>query len=204
MDRVNGVKPRVRSRTSSQSEGSLDEVKSTPSIHDNKKDDYLDDSNSQDDIKSEGGNNAMGVGMSLRDRSKRTRPNYRYAPEPDVPAPVERRAPARVNKSTNSTTNADVSHWLQCDACHKWRIVAHKLFEDLQKLARFECRNLQGVTCKDRDDWGASVAGGSDDISVKDDGQYRRRSRKQIKRVNIFAGKYIPGFAGEFSDFGDD
>jgi hypothetical protein len=100
-------------------------------------------------------------------------------------------------------TNADVSHWLQCDACHKWRIVAHRLFEDLQKLPRFECRNLQGVTCKDRDDW-ASVGAGSEDTSLKDEGQHRRRSRKQIKRVNIFAGKYIPGFAGEFSDFGDD
>lgn len=99
--------------------------------------------------------------------------------------------------------NSEVSHWLQCDSCQKWRIVSHKLFEDLKKLSRFECRNLQGVSCKDRDDWGAI---GSEDTSVKDDASvdYRRRVRKQIKRVNIFSGKYIPGFAGEFSDFGDD
>lgn len=203
MNRVNVLKSDSGSGTASQSEGSADGTSSTPSNRDSKREGSFDDSNSQDDVKSEGGANAASTGMSLRDRSKRSRPNYKYLPEIE-PTPVpERRATARNEKPANTSMNADVSHWLQCDECHKWRIVAHRLFEDLKKLARFECSSLQGVTCKDKDDW-ATAGASADDTSVKDEGQYRRRARKQIKRVNIFAGKYIPGFAGEFSDFGDE
>ena len=195
-------KVKSRSHTSSQSDRSADDSSSTPSNPGSKKDDSMDDANSQDDIKSESGNNASSTGMSLRDRSKRARPNYKYLPEPEITSTTERRVAPKSERTVSSSMNAEVSHWLQCDSCHKWRIVAHKLFEDLKKLTRFECRNLQGVTCKDRDDWAS--AGASDDTSVKDEGSQRRRSRKQIKRINIFSGKYIPGFAGEFSDFGDE
>ena len=128
-----------------------------------------------------------------------------------APAPaVERRVLPKTEKSSTAGMNAsaELSHWLQCDACQKWRIVAHKLFEDLKKLSHFQCRNLQGVTCKDKDDWGK---GASDDASVKDDssmaGFYSRASKaraRQPRRVNIFAGRYIPGFAGEFSDLGEE
>lgn len=193
-----------RSSASSQSERSADGASSSSSNRGSKRDGSQDDSNSQDDIKSEGDANATSGGMSLRDRSKRVRPNYKYLPEIEATPAPERRQSARNEKPAHTDMNADVSHWLQCDACHKWRIVAHRLFEDLKKLARFECSNLQGVTCKDKDDWAAAAAGASDDTSVKEEGQYRRRARKQIKRLNIFAGKYIPGFAGEFSDFGDE
>lgn len=196
--------PKSRTRASSHSEGSLNDAHSTPSNSGSHKLESMDEENSQDDMKSETGMNATGSGMALRDRSKRSRPNYRYAVEEGPPAPPERRSSIKTEKASSAAVSTEVSHWLQCDACHKWRIVAHKLFDDLKKLSRFECRNLQGVTCKDRDDWAS--AGASDDTSVKDDGtqNFRRRARKHIKRINIFSGKYIPGFAGEFSDLGED
>lgn len=205
MNRVNHTKSEDRSRSASESEGSSDGHASTPSVSDSKKEEMEDDSRSQEDVKSEKDLNAMPAGMALRDRRKRARPNYRYSPElTPAPAPAtERRSSARTEKSGGSmNSSGDVSHWLQCDSCHKWRIVAHKLFEDLKKLSHFQCRNLQGVTCKDRDDWAGS--GGSEDVSMKDDasvGYYKKpASRKQIRRINIYAGKFIPGFGGEFSD----
>jgi len=85
------------------------------------------------------------------------------------------------------------------------------LFESLKKLDHFNCRNLQGVTCKDKDDWvaGNESMTGSDGGSIRDDylgsrrmggGGNVNRRLPPSKRVNIFAGKYIPGFGAEFSD----
>lgn len=212
MNRVNQAKSEDKSASASHSEQSGNEGTSTPSFTDSKKEDIEDDFQSQEDVKSEQGSNAMPVRMELRERRKRNRPNHRYSPElSPAPAPaVERRASSRTEKSGAGSMNSstEMSHWLQCDLCHKWRIVAHKLFEELKKQSHFQCRNLQGVTCKDRDDWAAGSAT-SEDVSMKDDttndGYYRRpaaahRSTKHIRRVNIFAGRYIPGFGGEFSD----
>ena len=205
MNRVNQTKSEDRSRSGSQSEESTDGHASTPSVSDSKKEEMEDDSRSQEDVKSEKDVNASTGRMALRDRRKRARPNYRYSPEltPAPAPPAERRSSARTEKSAGSMNSSnDVSHWLQCDLCHKWRIVAHKLFEDLKKQSQFQCRNLQGVTCKDRDDWAGS--GGSEDVSMKDDasvGYYKKTgSRKQVRRINIYAGRFIPGFGGEFSD----
>lgn len=205
--------PKVEERSTSWSlsDGSPDDHKSSASVSTGKKEGSGDDLNSQDDAKSDLGNNAPGIGMSLRDRRKRPRPNYRYSPELTAAAApsVEKRHTAKTEKpsATSMNTSSDMSHWLQCDICQKWRMVDHRVFGELKKLSRFECRNLQGVTCKDRDDW--ALAGASEDNSIKDDTSigYKRNGKSRpgkVRRVNIFAGRYIPGFAGEFSDFGEE
>jgi len=196
---------------SSNSDEAMHSQTSTPSNSGSKLEDVGDGQNSQDDVKSEEGNatNAGDARMSLRDRRKRKVTNYRYSPDlSPVAAPaVERKASS---KSTDKSMNAkgDLSNWLQCDACHKWRLVNPVLFANLKKLDHFNCRSLQGVTCKDKDDWvagneSASLTAGSDggSTSLRDDfGTRRPRNHSSTKRVNIFAGRYIPGFAAEFSD----
>jgi len=205
------AKSEGRTKSSSQSEGSPGDQRSSSSVSSGRKDGSADDFNSLDDVKSDAGNNATGVGMSLRDRRKRPRPNYRFSPDINAaPAPgTDKRPSVKTEKLSASSmnTSSDMSHWLQCDACHKWRMVDHRVFGELKKLSHFQCRSLQGVTCKDKDDWAS--AGASEDASIKDDATfaYKRNTKgraSKIRRVNIFAGRYIPGFAGEFSDFGDE
>jgi hypothetical protein len=202
MDRVNAKEDNSDSVGSSRSSIRRGTAELESEVVNKRRSRSSNDSSSQDETKSESANITTNTGMSLRDRSKKLRPNYRFPVADEPIVSVERRPGPRVSKVNTAGGSVDVSHWLQCDACQKWRIVSHVLFEDLKRLSRFECRNLQGVTCKDRDDWGS--AGASEDTSVKDEGAYRRKARKNVKRINIFAGKYIPGFAGEFSDFGDD
>ena len=176
-----------------------------------KRDGTGDDQNSQDDVKSESASMEPGSEpkMELRERRKRKVTTYRYSPDLEpAPAPtIERRSSAKSNDKSSNAKN-ELSHWLQCDSCHKWRIVATVLFNDLKKLEHFTCRNLQGVTCKDRDDWAA----GNDSMTGSDGGsstikeEYRSiksrqgNSRTTTRRINIFAGNFIPGFAGEFSE----
>jgi hypothetical protein len=196
----------------SNSDESMGSQKSSPSNAENKKEDPEDDQNSQDDTKSEDGNANSGLEsrMSLRDRRKRKVPNHRYSPD-DSPAaaPAVERKPS--TKSTDKASNAknELSNWLQCDLCQKWRLVNPVLFESLKKIDHFNCRNLQGVTCKDKDDWvvGNESMTGSDGGSIRDDYYSSRRMGGNVnrrlppsKRINIFAGKYIPGFGAEFSD----
>lgn len=206
-------KSEERSTSWSHSDGYPEDQRSSASVSTGKKEGSGDDLNSQDDGKSDHGNNALANGMSLRDRRKRPRANYRYSPElTAAPAPAtEKRSTVKTEKSsaTSMNTSSDLSHWLQCDVCHKWRIVDHRVFGELKTLSHFQCRNLQGVTCKDRDDWASG--GASEDTSIKDDSSigYKRntkpnRQSNKFRRVNIFAGRYIPGFAGEFSDLGED
>jgi hypothetical protein len=198
---------------SSNSDESMASQSSSPSKDGSKLEDGGDGQNSQDETKSEDGNatNAVETKMSLRDRRKRKVVNYRYSPDlSPTPPPVAERKTS--SKSTDKVVNAknEMSNWLQCDACHKWRLVNPVLFESLKKLDHFNCRSLQGVTCKDKDDWLAgneSSMTGSDGGSTLRDDYYGRKGmgslsgrRTAVKRVNIFAGKYIPGFGGEFSD----
>jgi len=198
----------------SNSDDSMASQNSSPTNADNKTEDAGDDQNSQDDTKSEDGNanGALESGMSLRDRRKRKVINYRYSPDiTPAPAPaVERKASAKSSDKASNAKN-ELSNWLQCDLCQKWRLVNPVLFESLKKLDHFNCRSLQGVTCKDKDDWvaGNESMTGSDGGSIRDDfyasrrmgpGNAVNRRLPPSKRVNIFAGKYIPGFGAEFSD----
>jgi hypothetical protein len=200
---------------SSNSDESMQSQSSTPSNAGSKVEDVGDGQNSQDDVKDEDGNatNATDARMGLRDRRKRKVTNYRYSPDlSPAPAPaVERKASSRSNDKSTLNAKSQMSNWLQCDSCHKWRLVNPVLFESLKKLDNFNCRSLQGVTCKDKDDWIA----GNESMTGSDGGgstaaDYTRSSNRQRvmassssggKKVNIFAGRYIPGFAGEFSDF---
>ena len=196
----------------SNSDESMGSQKSSPGNSENKKEDPEDDQNSQDDTKSEDGNanTTLDSRMSLRDRRKRKVPNSRYsADDSPVAAPaVERKASA---KSADKASNAknELSNWLQCDLCQKWRLVNPVLFENLKKVDHFNCRNLQGVTCKDKDDWavGNGSMTGSDGGSNREEyytgrrmGGNMNRRLPPSKRINIFAGKYVPGFGAEFSD----
>lgn len=161
------------------------------------KEETADEQGSQDDMKSETGTGKE-TGVFLREKRTRKRPSHLDSPD-SAPAPVlERRVSVRAEKSGMNGKVSDMSNWLQCDMCRKWRLVHSNVFADLKKLAHFQCRNLQGVTCKDRDDWGA---GGS--LGSEDDNTISRRNVRNNRRVNIFAGKYIPGFAAEFSDLDD-
>ena len=192
MNAVKIPKSEDGSTSSSKQDKSMPSGYSSPSNTDLKKEETGDDGNSQDDMKSETANlSTQEVGMSLRERRTRKRPTHLYSPDvaPAAVPAVERRASARTEK----TGTKDMSNWLQCDMCQKWRLVHQNVFADLKKLSHFQCRNLQGVTCKDRDDWGAGPSLASDD-------DYRAVRKPNNRRINIFAGKYIPGFAAEFSD----
>ena len=209
LPRKNGSKSEA-----SNSDESMASQNSSPTNAENKTEDPNDDQNSQDDIKSEDGNanNTLDSRMSLRDRRKRKVTNYRFSPDvsPAPAPPVERKASTKSSDKASNAKN-ELSNWLQCDLCQKWRLVNPVLFENLKKLDHFNCRNLQGVTCKDKDDWvaGNESMTGSDGGSIRDDylssrrmgaGGNVNRRLPPSKRVNIFAGKYIPGFGAEFSD----
>jgi hypothetical protein len=195
---------------SSNSDESMQSQTSTPSNAGSKLEDLGDGQNSQDDVKDEDGNatNATDARMSLRDRRKRKVTNYRYSPElSPAPAPSgDRKASGRSNdKSSTMNAKSELSNWLQCDSCHKWRLVNPMLFESLKKLDHFNCKSLQGVTCKDKDDWVAGTESMTGSDAGTSTAEYPRSSRQRMmtssgKKVNIFAGRYIPGFAGEFSD----
>ena len=211
MDGVKIPKSEDGSTSSSKSDDSMGSGSISPTNNNLRKDETADEQNSQDDMKAETANSDnQEVGMSLRERRTRKRPSHLYSPDiaPGAPPAVERRASTRTEKSASGVNakSPDMSNWLQCDLCHKWRLVHSNVFADLKKLAHFQCRNLQGVTCKDRDDWGESN-GGSEDASMKDEftsGRTARSRARSTRRINIFAGKYIPGFAAEFSDYGEE
>jgi hypothetical protein len=199
----------------SNSDESMGSQNSSPKDTETKSEDAEDGQNSQDDTKSEDGNANATVEsrMSLRDRRKRKVTTYKYSPDVSpVAAPaVERKQSAKANDKT-SNAKSELSNWLQCDSCHKWRLVNPVLFESLKKMDHFSCRSLQGVTCKDKDDWvaGNESMTGSDGGSIRDHDYGSRRMQAVAsnvnrrlppsKRINIFAGKYIPGFGAEFSD----
>jgi hypothetical protein len=167
------------------------------------------DRDSQDDSKDSVANATQETGgarMSLRDRRNRKPASYKYAEDVSPVGAIERKTSAR--SGDRVATKSELSNWLQCDSCHKWRLVAPHLFNELKKNPVFNCRNLQGVTCKDRDDWaGSESMAGSEDshfAKYRSTQAVRRANNRGIPvRVNIFAGRYIPGFAGEFSE-GDD
>jgi hypothetical protein len=135
-------------------------------------------------------------GMELR--KKRPRNYARWSPDIGPVSVSDRKVPVRTEKTMASTDN-----WLQCDVCHKWRLADSSVFDDLKRLPTFACRNLQGVSCKDSDDWAAIGLAGSEDASPVMSSNRKVKTARVLSRggfVNIFAGRYVPGFGGEFSE----
>lgn len=205
-----GIIPKTEAHSGSTSNGDepMGSSSSTPSNSSVKHESGEQDRDSVDDSKDDAMNAAHETGgarMSLRDRRNRKPTNYKYSEDVSPVAATERRTGTRAaaaDKAGSSQLKSEMSNWLQCDLCHKWRLVAAGLFDELKKLDHFTCKNLQGVTCKDRDDWQADSIAGSEDSSklLRSTQASRFGKPNRSMRVNIFAGRYIPGFAGEFSD----